>query len=56
MIMAMYVLIVGLWINMCLPIVGNGEADIMKKFVPFCKLYGRAFCGNYFRNSKYAAA
>ena len=30
MIMAMYVLIVGLWINMCLPIVGNGEADIMK--------------------------
>lgn len=35
MIMAMYVLIVGLWINMCLPIVGNGEADIMKHMFLF---------------------
>lgn len=34
-IMAMYVLIVGLWINMCLPIIGNGEADIMKHMFLF---------------------
>ena len=34
-IMAMYVLIVGLWINMCLPILGNGEADIMKHMFLF---------------------
>ena len=35
LIMAMYVLIVGLWINMCLPILGNGEADIMKHMFLF---------------------
>lgn len=35
MIMAMYVLIGGLWINMCLPIIGNGEADIMKHLFLF---------------------
>ena len=35
LIMAMYVLIVGLWINMCLPIIGNGEADIMKHMFLF---------------------
>lgn len=35
MIMAMYVLIAGLWINMCLPIIGNGEADIMKHMFLF---------------------
>lgn len=35
MIMAMYVLIVGLWINMCLPILGNGEADLMKHMFLF---------------------
>jgi hypothetical protein len=35
MISAMYVLIVGLWINMCLPILGNGEADIMKHMFLF---------------------
>lgn len=34
-IMAMYVLIAGLWINMCLPIIGNGEADIMKHMFLF---------------------
>ena len=35
LIMAMYVLIVGLWVNMCLPIIGNGEADIMKHMFLF---------------------
>lgn len=35
LIMAMYVLIAGLWINMCLPIIGNGEADIMKHMFLF---------------------
>lgn len=35
MIMALYVLIVGLWINMCLPILGNGEADLMKHMFLF---------------------
>lgn len=35
LIMAMYVLIVGLWINMCLPVIGNGEADIMKHMFLF---------------------
>ena len=31
----MYVLLVGLWVNMCLPIIGNGEADIMKHMFLF---------------------
>lgn len=35
LIMAMYVLILGLWINMCIPIIGNGEADIMKHMFLF---------------------
>ncbi len=35
LIMAMYVLIAGLWINMCLPVIGNGEADIMKHMFLF---------------------
>ncbi len=35
LIMAMYVLLVGLWVNMCLPIIGNGEADIMKHMFLF---------------------
>lgn len=35
LIMVMYVLIAGLWINMCLPILGNGEADIMKHMFLF---------------------
>lgn len=35
MIMAMYTLILGLWINMCIPIIGNGEADIMKHMFLF---------------------
>lgn len=35
MIMALYVLIVGLWINMCVPVIGNGEADIMKHMFLF---------------------
>lgn len=35
LIMAMYVLIVGLWVNMCIPIIGNGEADIMKHMFLF---------------------
>ena len=34
-IMAMYVLLAGLWINMCIPIIGNGEADIMKHMFLF---------------------
>lgn len=34
-IMVMYVLLAGLWINMCLPIIGNGEADIMKHMFLF---------------------
>ncbi len=34
-IMAMYILLAGLWINMCLPIIGNGEADIMKHMFLF---------------------
>lgn len=34
-IMVMYVLIAGLWINMCLPVLGNGEADIMKHMFLF---------------------
>ncbi len=35
MIMALYVLITGLWINMCVPVIGNGEADIMKHMFLF---------------------
>ncbi len=34
-IMVMYILLAGLWINMCLPIIGNGEADIMKHMFLF---------------------
>lgn len=35
LITALYVLMAGLWINMCLPIIGNGEADIMKHMFLF---------------------
>lgn len=35
LIMAMYVLLAGMWINMALPIIGNGEADIMKHMFLF---------------------
>ncbi len=35
MIMVLYVLLAGLWINMCLPILGNGEADLMKHMFLF---------------------
>ncbi len=45
LIMAMYVLIVGLWINMCLPILGNGEADIMKHMFLFSNCMDVLFAG-----------
>lgn len=35
LISALYVLMAGLWINMCLPVIGNGEADIMKHMFLF---------------------
>lgn len=35
LITALYVLMAGLWINMCLPVIGNGEADIMKHMFLF---------------------
>lgn len=45
LIMAMYVLISGLWINMCLPILGNGEADIMKHMFLFANCMDVLFAG-----------
>lgn len=45
LIMAMYVLIIGLWINMCLPIIGNGEADIMKHMYLFTNCMDVLFAG-----------
>lgn len=45
LIMAMYVLLVGLWINMCLPILGNGEADIMKHMFLFANCMDVLFAG-----------
>lgn len=45
LIMAMYVLIAGLWINMCLPIIGNGEADIMKHMFLFTHCVDILFAG-----------
>ena len=45
LIMAMYVLLSGLWINMCLPILGNGEADIMKHMFLFASCMDVLFAG-----------
>ena len=45
LIMAMYVLLVGLLINMCLPILGNGEADIMKHMFLFANCMDVLFAG-----------
>ncbi len=44
-IMVMYVLLAGLWINMCLPILGNGEADIMKHMFLFANCMDVLFAG-----------
>lgn len=44
-IMVMYVLLAGLWINMCLPIIGNGEADIMKHMFLFENCMDILFAG-----------
>ena len=44
-IMAMYVLLAGLWINMCLPVIGNGEADLMKHMFIFENFMDILFAG-----------